>query len=694
MDKITIFRAELHIHTPASKCYKGPKNDEEYISILKRAKEKNLNVIAITDHNSIEGYKRVVQIIEKSKNDLDTLQTITDSIDAKKRVKELNRFLKCLESVLILPGVEFEVNNGIHLLVIFNPNTSINDIEKFLNEGGYNEDSFGKENDVFSNWSIFDLYRESQKYDCVILDAHTDSSKGIYNTLQEGTTRAHAFSDSALRGICYKSEKQKYNIQHLLASPQYQRKSPVAFLKASDAHCINEIGRDQTFFNIDKLDWESIKSAFDNPNECIFTTFPETQIIINNVSQTELCLCVPNANENSLEQLLKSFCALANSMGGFIIVGADSIDLINGVVIDGEDEFKRFIDFIHDSSRRISGLVISSINPYPIKDERYIFIVRIKGHDNLVDVDNNGYIYQAKNNKIKLLNAHEIDCLIKQRMNKKITDVLFTELNAINTRTSYIESYLQSIPILSSYEELSENLLSLVSLNIVDPFPLSDQQRKSVVEKFETCTNGKSRGNVFYFESFQKPRLQDAYLRITIPKFAVKGLKSLDHKPSIYIVPGGAVYYSEKIMHCYNRMGVPVLRIAPRGQYPIKFLCAFLKSSFFLWLLKNKYDDFNLYRKEIMTTIQVPKIHVNNPSENSLIQGIESEFDEICKIEQAFLKKEVKNYKDFVSETQSHNKRTQELFYKIDEKIYELLRLKKDEIETINKNLKASNVFL
>ena len=95
-----------------------------------------------------------------------------------------------------------------------------------------------------------------------------------------------------------------------------------------------------------------------------------------------------------------------------------------------------------------------------------------------------------------------------------------------------------------------------------------------------------------------------------------------------------------------------------------------------------------------MTTIQVPKIHVSNPTENSLILDIESEFDKICKMEQAFLRKEMKDYEDFVSETQLHNKRTQELFNKIDEKIFELLRLKKDEIETIKKNLKASNVFL
>ena len=141
-------------------------------------------------------------------------------------------------------------------------------------------------------------------------------------------------------------------------------------------------------------------------------------------------------------------------------------------------------------------------------------------------------------------------------------------------------------------------------------------------------------------------------------------------------------------------MGVPILRIAPRGKYPIKFLCAFLKSSFFLWLLKNKYDDFDLFKREILTTIQVPKVHINNPTENGIVQAIEHLFDEICKMEQDYLKREMKNDDEFVSETQLHNKRTQEMFNKIDEMIYELLHLKKGEIEVIKKNLKASNIFL
>jgi predicted metal-dependent phosphoesterase TrpH len=46
---------DLHIHTPKSKCYTGDKDDGEFLRIIQKAKDEGLKIIAITDHNSIEG---------------------------------------------------------------------------------------------------------------------------------------------------------------------------------------------------------------------------------------------------------------------------------------------------------------------------------------------------------------------------------------------------------------------------------------------------------------------------------------------------------------------------------------------------------------------------------------------------------------------------------------------------------------
>lgn len=272
-----VFRAELHVHTPSSNCYRGEKNDDEYIKIIETAYKNKIDILAITDHNSVRGYYKICSLEQKLRAEYTALSSINDSKEAKSKIKQLKQVISAFESLLLLPGVEFEVNNGVHLLIIFNPETPESVIERFLFDGGYDEKTFGQESDVFSNWSIFDLFKESKNYDCVVIDAHSDSNKGIFNTLQ-GQTRLHAFIDPSLRGICYKSEKQKVNIEHLLS--QYGRKTPISFLKSSDAHQTTEIGRDTSYFRLEKKSWSYFKEAFNNPTECISTTFPQTFSIL------------------------------------------------------------------------------------------------------------------------------------------------------------------------------------------------------------------------------------------------------------------------------------------------------------------------------------------------------------------------------------------------------------------------------
>lgn len=241
----TFYKIDLHIHTPASKDYRGLKDDEEYFRIIKSAINKDIKIIAFTDHNSIEGYKRLQEIKNSLENEQEAYLKITDSAQTSKKLKSIEKNLELFKKVLILPAVEFEVRNNVHILVIFNPKTKIEVIEKFLIDGGYDQESMGlSDPSEPSNWDILNLYEESKKYDCLVIDAHTDSSKGIWETIQSGTYRAHCFKAEQLLGVCYNNEKQKEHIQRLTKeTTEYKRKSPLAFLKFSDAHNYSEVGR-------------------------------------------------------------------------------------------------------------------------------------------------------------------------------------------------------------------------------------------------------------------------------------------------------------------------------------------------------------------------------------------------------------------------------------------------------------------
>lgn len=58
-------KVDLHIHTPASKdfVYKPLSIEDAYINILDNAIENNIEIIAITDHNTFKGYRKIKEIL-------------------------------------------------------------------------------------------------------------------------------------------------------------------------------------------------------------------------------------------------------------------------------------------------------------------------------------------------------------------------------------------------------------------------------------------------------------------------------------------------------------------------------------------------------------------------------------------------------------------------------------------------------
>ena len=692
--EMQVYKADLHIHTPASKCYKGPKDDTEYLRIVEKAEEKGLKIIAITDHNSIEGYKKLIEQKEKISNEVEAFKTLKDSNEAKKKIRENEKILKIFKSILILPGIEFEVNNGIHILVIFNPQTDITTIKDFLKDGGFDADSFGKEDDVFSKWSLFDLYNESRKYDCLIIDAHTDSNKGIYNTITVGTPRIHAFVDRSLVGICYKSEKQKNNIRNLFSQLDYKRTNPIAFLKASDAHKTDEIGKEKTFFRLKKLEWHEFKDSFNNPDEYIFTSNPNTKSIINNISKTGKCVFIPEFSESYTDDLAKSICGLSNSDGGYIILGAESNDVINGVEIKEENDIKAIKAFFNEIATKTKKSSLS-FNLYPLKDNFVILVIKVNSGDELIDVEDNGEIYFLKKGKIVKLNARQIQQLICQKIETKYQQHISKELAIVKKSATAIDTYLKSQPILNFYGRQSVNIRNfIVSLKLQEPTKLTQEQKQTLVERYKEQENGCFKGNIIYIDEVYSPRLKDACLRITPPKFYLKGIKTISPKKHLYIAPGGAVFYSESELNYQNGNDLPILKIEVSDKYSIKFLCAFLKSSFFLWYIKNKFGDFDFFPPEIFNYITIPSLHLGNPTEKNLIAKIEADVDNIIELERTFLKTNWRIIRDKSDYVIQHNEKTKNYFKGIDESIYSLLRLKEEDVMTIKENLRANYVYV
>lgn len=699
--KLQVFSADLHIHTPASKCYKGKKNDEEYLEILKFAKKKELDIIAISDHNSIEGYIALYEQKQRIITEIKSYESLSDSKQAQKKIKELSKTIKLFQDILILPAIEFEVNNGIHLLIIFNPTTPITEIKQFLKNGGYGLDSYGLENsNTISNWSIFDLYEEVKNYDCLVIDGHTDSDKGILNTIPKGNTRAHAFKNSSLAGVCYKNEGQRKKLESTIkSSPDYYREKPLAFLKSSDSHELNEIGKSQSFFKLEILNWQAFKSAFENPIEYIFTNYPKVQGIIDNILKNEIYLTISEANSDTTKIFQEAICALNNTDGGYIILGIDDKKTFHGLdILDDEFEsIKPYIDYVIDGIEKIGERIHYDFNFYPLQELKIIVTVKIFKGDRIIDIEGNGLIYGVENNNVQKLSASKIQKQIENQIIRIIENKIEKSLYEIDKHTSIIKTSLKSLPIISSYLDNSIPLQNIIiEPEILYPHKLSIEEQHSIKEYFAKNENGKSRGNIFYFEEDIFPRLKDAYLRVSMPKYFLKDLSyESKNKELIYLVPGGGVFLSNKTIVHYNPKGLPILQleIDKSSDYSNKLLCAFLKSSFFLWFLLSKYDDINMHDPQIFRKIRLPKLNFKNPLIKSKISIIESEIESIFLIEQDFLKITLteENCEEIVF---NHNKSIDKHSANIDAMIFELLEIDADIIELIENTLKANQIYL
>ena len=140
---------DLHVHTPASSCYKTTEKDidTEYIKLLAMYVEKGVNIIAITDHNTIKGYKEILRIKSEVESRVKFWKEIGDIEELREKLKSEEKKAELFEKIKILPGIEFEAFPGIHILLVFNPEIEgyISTIEKFLEENGYPIEVGGQE---------------------------------------------------------------------------------------------------------------------------------------------------------------------------------------------------------------------------------------------------------------------------------------------------------------------------------------------------------------------------------------------------------------------------------------------------------------------------------------------------------------------------------------------------------------------
>lgn len=225
------------------KPYNSFKEYVTYMTIAYKLFLENIEVAVISDHNTVDGYEKLKYAINKY-------------------YKE-NKF-KLTSSIKLFLGVEVSCSDRNHLMIIYN------DEEKCKLEHYLEEIILSKE--LGSFYDTRKIVDDMKDHDAITYICHINTS----DLLGNDAYKKKLFSSRGLNGIGLTNieniENQKNRIR------KYNKEiSRFAIVYEGDSHAISEIGVKNTWIKLSRnITFNSLKKAFINHQICIYTAKPKT----------------------------------------------------------------------------------------------------------------------------------------------------------------------------------------------------------------------------------------------------------------------------------------------------------------------------------------------------------------------------------------------------------------------------------
>lgn len=271
--KVTYKKIDLHIHTPASNCYIKTEEtntlDQEYKLLIERMIESDVEVFAITDHNNINGYESIINLID----------TIPD-------------YKEKLKNKLILPGIEIDCY-GNHFLAIFSNEINIDKIKNFIVNCGLENIDIPQSADRVTPLLLCEQVHELNG---MIILAHADSTKGFLKSyfktkrqdLEEtvavepitiGKTIENVLNHNSMLGVSINDCNNLEQCKNLLKQWNAENKK---ILRFSDSHSSckeytgsgKPLGERCCYIKIGNLSYSALMNALRQINDNVFLEKP------------------------------------------------------------------------------------------------------------------------------------------------------------------------------------------------------------------------------------------------------------------------------------------------------------------------------------------------------------------------------------------------------------------------------------
>lgn len=435
---------DLHIHTPASSDYQQP--EVTYLEILQKAEQRGLDVIAITDHNTIAGYRRMMDEVEQ----LSLLEKLNRILPEERA--RLNEYQRLLKKILVLPGFEFTATFGFHILGIFSPETSTRELEHLLlslNIPAEHVDE-GAQN-VGATEDVLTAYRLINNAGGLVIAAHANSSNGVamrgFNF--GGQTKIAYTQDPNLHALEVTDLEQKGPRTTAAffngTKPEYPRR--MHCIQGSDAHRLTpdpsrrknlSIGERATDVLLPEVSFEALKEVFLNNDfsrtrphrfkeepayDFLQAAVEEGSNIIQEFHESM------TVRGGKLYDILADVCAFANTNGGTLYIGLSNDPKKPPVGVTNPEQSITQLE--KEISTRISPPLQVTFDTHDLKNKKIIRVLIPRGPEPPYAVDDNK-IYVRDESETGLAVRDEIVSLVMR--NRPVEPAPVSMISGSNSR--------------------------------------------------------------------------------------------------------------------------------------------------------------------------------------------------------------------------------------------------------------------
>ncbi len=332
-------RVDLHLHTPASADWLEP--GVTYLQWLQKAESRGLDMIAITDHNTVDGIAKLRAEIER----LTWLES-NDRLRPQER-RDLDEYRRIGEKVLVLPGFEFTATFGFHVLAIFPPETAVRMLELLLLRLNVPVDRFSAgSTEIGASTDVLTAYRMINEAGGLVIAAHVNSAHGVaMRGLSFGGQTKIAFTQDphlhALEVTDLESAGRRSTAHFFDGSkPEYPRR--MHCIQGSDAHRLTRDPKDKNRLGIGDrvtemlmrdVSFESLRASMEGDDFTVTRPFrPAAEQPFDHVqaAREQGNTIVQSFHESMAQQggrlnkVLSDAVAMANTHGGTIYVGVSA----------------------------------------------------------------------------------------------------------------------------------------------------------------------------------------------------------------------------------------------------------------------------------------------------------------------------------------------------------------------------------